>query len=1067
MFKPVSTTFNPGQFEESVLRFWKAGEIFTKSRQQRQGGSEYVFYEKPPTANHKPAAQHVLAWVFKDLFLRYKTLRGYHVIRRSGWDTHGMPVEVEVEKQLGITHKWQIEEYGLERFNELCRKSVFAYIQDWEKLTDRIAFWVDMQDAYVTYTNDYIESLWWMLKQFWEGGLLQQRTRVVPYCPRCGTPLSEQEAIQNTRLIEDPSIYVRLPLVDEPGTSLLVWTTTPWTLPANVAVAAHPEDEYVTVENRGSSVGTGEQTERLILRRANLKDVFGTEELEIVDAFNGKKLKGKRYHPLFTFILPAKEAHRVVLGDYPGTKEGTGLAHIAPAFRDADFQIAVEHDLPVLLTVAEDGTFNDEIGPWRGVFVKDADPRVIQDLDARGLLFKAGVHTHKTPFCWCCDSPLLDHTCDAWYLRTTAYMDRLMALNDQVNWYPAGIEEDRYAAWLRSDADWAISRQRYWGTPLPIWECPACHHQICIGSLEELQALAGMDLTDLDLHRPYVDRITVPCETCGAQMKRVPELIDVGFDSGAIATAQWHYPFENQETFETQYPADFICEVFEQNQGWLFAVHALSAPLFERPSFQNVIRLGDIVGEQDQRTSLSNGNLIDPWDVLDAHGADALRWYLYTAGPPEQDRRISTELVGRVITQFVQTLWNVYAFFVTHANLVGWEPPPPTPAKSGKRLEAPGGLQDQVLDRWLLAELHTLIRDVTTAYETYDVLRATRPIQSFVEKLSHWYLRHSRQRYRISAADPDIESAYTSLYRTLVALSKLLAPAAPFTAEALYQNLVASADPQAPQSVHLCDWPIFDPDLIDQNLIIEMDLVMELASLGHAARDKAGIKMRQPLSEAAFVVGNAQEAGVVEVHADLLKEELNVKRVSILQSVRQAFRYILRPIPGELGSKYKDRYPLVRDAILGLDQQAAAHKLLDGEPIEVLVRSKFLEISPQEVQVIAKDRDGLSTAAAEPYLAALSTRLTPELEQEGLVGEFIEQVKRFRKQADLEVTDRIQVHYLASPQLAAAIEAHRQSIIAQTLAVELKAAEPVEDMFVGEARFSEQELRVGLIKMAL
>ncbi|MBK5108957.1 MAG: isoleucine--tRNA ligase, partial [Anaerolineales bacterium] len=742
MFKPVSPNLNITQMEEAVLRMWKIRHIFEKSEEQRRGNPDYVFYEGPPTANGIPGVHHVLARAFKDIFPRYQTMRGKHVIRRGGWDTHGLPVEIEVEKRLGFNSKSQIEEYGIGPFNELCRQSAFDYIQEWERLTDRIAFWVDLEEAYVTYTNDYIESVWWILKTFWDKDLLYQGFKVVPYCPRCGTPLSDHEVAQGYREAVDPSVFVRLPLIDDPGTSLLVWTTTPWTLPGNVAVAAHPDVDYVIVERKMAD----ERVEKLILAKDLVKQVFRDEEVEIFETFKGKKLKGVKYQPLFTFLALDKPAHYVVLGDFVTTEDGTGLVHMAPAFGAEDMDAALEFDLPILQTVAEDGTFIPEVRPWSGKFVKDADPLITEDLEMRGLLYRVETYTHTYPFCWRCDTPLIYYARSTWYIRTTEYKDKLTGLNQEINWYPEHIKNGRFGNWLENNVDWALGRERYWGTPLPIWECGDCHHQLAVGSVAEMSELAGRDLSELDLHRPSVDEVQFDCPECAGKMNRVLELIDVWFDSGAMPVAQWHYPFENKQKFEQQFPADYICEAVDQTRGWFYSLHAISTLLFEKISFRNVLSLGLILDADGLKMSKSRGTVVDPWDVINEHGADAFRWYLYTASPPGQERRFSVDLVGEVMRSFTLTLWNVYSFFVTYALLDEWKP-----GESDAQVDE--GQND--LDRWLLSELNTLTRDVTDSLESYDVLGATRPIQNFVDTLSKWYLRRSRRRFWKSESDSD------------------------------------------------------------------------------------------------------------------------------------------------------------------------------------------------------------------------------------------------------------------------------------------------------------------------
>ena len=1048
MFKPVSPKLNVTSMEEGVLKLWKQREIFKKTIEQRQGGPEYVFYEGPPTANGKPGVHHVLARVFKDMFPRYKIMRGYHVSRRGGWDTHGLPVEIEVEKQLGFTNKQQIEEYGIDRFNELCKKSVFTYIQDWEKLTDRIAFWVDLEDAYVTYTNDYIESVWWILKNFWDKDLLFKGYKVVPYCPRCGTPLSDHEVALGYDEATDPSVFVRMPLVDREDTSLLVWTTTPWTLPANVAVAAHPDVDYVTVErdNEGTK-------EKLILAKSLVEKIFGEEPVKILDTFKGKKLKGTKYHPLFTFLPPEKPAHYVVLGDFVTTEDGSGLVHIAPAFGQEDMEMARQHDLPVLMTVLPNGTFIPEVTPWRGVFVKAADPHITEDLHARGLLFKAGEYTHTYPFCWRCNTPLLYYARESWYIRTSAYRDRLVELNRTIHWVPEHTKEGRFGNWLANNIDWALSRERYWGTPLPVWQCTECQHRECVGSVAELSEKAGRDLSQLDLHRPYVDQVHWNCPECGSpqSMSRVPDLIDVWFDSGSMPVAQWHFPFENKDKFESQFPADYICEAVDQTRGWFYSLHAISTLLFDEVAFKNVISLGLILDAEGAKMSKSKGNIIAPWDVLSVHGADAFRWYLYTATPPGQERRFSTDLVGEVIRSFTLTLWNVYSFFVTYANL---DKPSLTtrPIATGD------------LDRWLLSELNTLVRDVTDAYEGYDVPNATRPIEAFVEKLSTWYLRRSRRRFWKSESDSDKQAAYSTLYTALVTIAKLLAPAMPFLAEEMYQNLIRSVDGSAPESVHLAEWPDALPEMIDEALNRDMALVMRLVSLGHSARQKANRKVRQPLAEAAFSVGNVAERKAVEAYADLFMDELNVKHVRLLDAATEAVSHAVKPLPKQLGQKYGNKFPALQKAILAMNPEEVATTLMSGDALQVLVDGMEYGILSDEVEVKAQAKEGFAVAEEGPYVAALVTELTPELSQEGLAREVVRRVQDLRKSAELDVADRIELFVEASAGLRSAVEAYQDYITTETLTSELQFARPPAEAAVVEDKFDGETIKVGLIK---
>lgn len=1024
MFKPVSSKLNVNAMELSILDFWKKENIFQTSIKNREGNPEFVFYEGPPTANGMPGVHHVLARAFKDIFPRYKTMKGFHVTRRGGWDTHGLPIEIEVEKKLGFTNKQQIEDYGIAEFNHLCRESAFSNIQEWEKLTERIAYWVDFDTAYVTYKNSYIESVWYILDNLWDKDLLYQGFKVVPYCPRCGTPLSDHEVALGYKDATDPSAFVRMPLVDDPSTSLLVWTTTPWTLPGNVAVAVHPDITYVVIK-REIKNGVIEGTEKLILAESLVEKVFGEEKVEIVDTMKGKQLKGKQYKPLYTFLPPDKPAHRIVFGDFVTVDDGTGIVHIAPAFGADDMQVSLDEDLPILMTVSPNGTFIPEVRPWSGRFVKDADPFIIEDLKNRGLLYKSEEYTHTYPFCWRCATPLLYYARPTWFIRTSQLKDKLVSLNQEINWYPDHIKDGRFGNWLENNVDWALGRERYWGTPLPVWECTVCGHQECIGSVAELSEKTGKDLTGLDLHRPHVDEIEFPCSECGEISHRVPELIDVWFDSGSMPVAQWHYPFENEQIFERQYPADYICEAVDQTRGWFYSLHAISSLLFGKVAFKNVICLGLILDGEGQKMSKSKGNVVDPWEVLNAQGADAMRWYLYTASPPGQERRFSAGLVSEVLRNFTLTLWNTYSFFVTYANLDGWIPDLKRKPKYSK------------LDQWLLAELHTLVRDVTNALENYDVLGATRPIEGFVNNLSNWYLRRSRRRFWKSESDDDKYAAYATLYEALVTVSKLLAPSMPFISEEIYSNLVKNVDPQSSKSIHTSDWPKYNESHINQSLIDDMNLVMKLVSLGHAARNQSSIKVRQPLQEAAFTTSNISEGDVIQEYSELLKDELNVKNVRSLSTVSEAAAYEIMPLPKQLGQKYKNEFPVIRKAILNLDADKFAKDFLDGNSVTLSVAGKDFEITPDEVEIRMQAKEGFVVATEGALMAALITDLTPELRSEGLAREFVRRVQEARKQAEFDISDRIRLYYTSTKNLAEAIEEYKDYIMLETLAVEV------------------------------
>ncbi len=1074
MFKEVPSKVNFPEMEEGVLRFWKGNHIFERSLEIREGAPRYVFYEGPPTANGRPGLHHVLARVFKDLFPRYKTMRGYLVHRRAGWDTHGLPVELEIEKELNLSSKQAIEDYGVAEFNAKCQESVFRYVREWEELTDRIGFWIDMDDPYVTLKNEYIESVWWILKQFWDKDLIYQGYKVVPYCPRCGTPLSDHEVSLGYEEAEDPSIYVKFPLRDEPGTYFLVWTTTPWTLPGNVALAVHPQIEYVMVEREREG-----EKERLILAQELLAEVLD-DSYEVVRTVPGKELLGMHYQPLFTFLPVEKDYCYVVPGDFVTTKEGTGIVHIAPAFGAEDLEVGQEYDLPVLHTVDLRGAFIDQVTPWRGLFVKDADPLIIEDLQGRGLMYRVGTYRHVYPFCWRCKTPLLYYAKASWYIETTRYRDELVNLNRQINWYPEHIRDGRFGNWLENNVDWALGRERYWGTPLPVWVCDECGRQECIGSVEELKfkiqnPKSKIQIGHLDLHRPYIDEVTYKCEDCGGTMRRVPEVIDAWFDSGSMPVAQWHYPFANQEAFEEQFPADFICEAVDQTRGWFYSLHAISTLLFNKPCYRNCVCLGLILDAEGEKMSKSRDNVVDPWTVLDAHGADALRWYLYTATPPGNDRRFSVELVGEVVRTFMLTLWNVYSFFVTYANIDGWQPARRFVARKSVDSDVDESTNPEstnseltnlpALDRWILSELHLLVQRVTVALDNYDVTGAARPFQRFVDDLSKWYVRRSRRRFWKGEEDEDKAAAYSTLYECLTTLARLLAPFMPFIAEEMYQNLVRSVDATAPESVHLCDYPEADEALIDEQLVEDTRLVMRLVSLGHGARNQAGIKLRQPLAQALFKVRSESEAGSLRRLADQVLDELNVKELVFLEDAGQVVDYRVTPLPHLLGRKYGALFPRIRAALADLDQAELARRVQAGESIALEVEGQTVELLPEELEVRTEAKAGYAVAEEAGYLTAISTTLDEHLIQEGLARELVRRIQTMRKEAGFRIEDRITTYYQAGPALREVLEALGHYIKGETLSTELVEDELPAEAYTQTFTIEGEDITFGLVKV--
>jgi isoleucyl-tRNA synthetase len=1045
MFKPVDSRQSFPKLDEEVLHFWKENDVFRKSVDQRPADNAYIFYEGPPTANNKPGIHHVLARVFKDLFPRYKTMRGYRVARKAGWDTHGLPVELEVERELGLKSKTDIEEFGIEEFNRRCRESVFRYVKEWEALTDRIGFWADMENAYVTCDNGYIESVWWIVKQLWDNDLLYLDYRSTPHCPRCGTSLSDGEvALGYKEDTPDPSVYVKFRLRDVGAqglaplrggvpTYLLAWTTTPWTLPGNTALAVQPEADYVIAEAGG---------ERVILAAALAAKVLGDGH-SVVATIRGSDLAGLRYEPLYDptawgvqamwfdqaqngrlvpvdNVSQVERAYTVLGADFVSMEDGTGIVHIAPAFGAEDFDMGKRLGLLFLQPVDLRGELPAG-SPWPRQFVKDADAGIIEELTQRGLMLRSETIRHTYPFCWRCDTPLLYYAKPTWYIRTTAVKDRLIAANERINWYPEHIKRGRFGDWLRNNVDWALSRERYWGTPLPVWQCDDCGERTCVGSRVEMRERAvdpaSVDALE-DLHRPYVDRIELQCSACGGVMHRQPEVMDCWFDAGAMPYAQWGYPRQNREAFKNSFPADFICEAVDQTRGWFYTLLAeavLLNTIEETPEalcFRNVICLGLILDEKGRKMSKSLGNAVEPMSVIDAHGADALRWYLFTATRPGETRRFSDRLVAESLRRFLLTLWNTYSFFVTYANLDGFDP---SASGEGERSE---------LDRWVLSELNALVRKVTDCLEAYDPTASGRAIQEFVDDLSNWYVRRSRRRFWKPALparrggsgveggemDADKLAAYQTLYTCLTTLSKLMAPFTPFVAEAMYQNLVRSVDSDAPESVHLSAWPEADSSLVDQKLMDETRTVMRVVSVGRAARSKAGIKVRQPLANAtAFVATPYHAQGLLRL-ADQVRDELNVREV----------------IVHALSELFTQTFERPKDLLAHLPEGAA----------------------------LADDESG--------YAVGLDTRITPELADEGLARELVHRIQSLRKSAGFEISDRITVHYGESERLRHVLTSHAAYVQQETLADELVEGLPPAGAHVEEQEIDGRKVTLGV-----
>lgn len=1018
LFQPVEDVHFP-KLEEDVLEFWRTHRIVEKSFTANEGAEQYTFYEGPPTANGRPGVHHAQARSYKDLFPRFKLMQGYYVPRKAGWDTHGLPVELEVEKKLGLKHKREIEAYGIDRFNEACRASVFEYEGEWRKFTERIAFWVDLDHAYRTLDPSYIESVWWSLGELWKKDLLYRDYKVVPYCPRCGTPLSSHEVAQGYAEITDPSVYVRFPLKDPAAAglrdrkvSLLVWTTTPWTLPGNAAAALNPEFGYAAF-----LVGD----EVLVLEEGLGRKLLG-EEAVVLRRWKGSELEGLDYVPPFDYASSDKRAWYTVLAEYVTKEDGTGIVHQAPAFGAEDMEVARRYDLPVLRTVDDEGKLT--VGPWKGLFFREANKEIVRDLQKRGLLFKREDYLHNYPHCWRCKTPLMYYATETWFIRNTAYKQRLIELNEQINWVPEHIKHGRYGDWLENLVDWALSRNRYWGTPLPIWVCENCGKEELVSSFDELERRWQRPLPeDFDPHRPHVDAIELTCEDCGGKMKRVPYVIDVWYDSGSMPFAQHHHPFENQEVFARSFPADFISEGIDQTRGWFNSLHQLGTMLFDSIAFKNVICHGLMLDEAGLKMSKSRGNVVDPWEIISEFGADALRWYVYVSAPPEANRRFGPNLVRDVVRDYFLTLWNTYKFFVTYANL------------DRPNLQDPPPLADRPeMDRWLVARLQELVQQVTERLEAYDPTGSARALRRFVvEELSQWYVRRNRRRFWKNEDAADRESAYATLWQALVTVTYLTAPFTPYLAESLYQNLVRSVQEDAPESVHLARWPRADEATSDEGLVRWMDAVIRVVDLARSARARSGVKTRIPLPELLATAPSIEARAGLEHFAAELADELNVKKVRVVSPDEPLLNYRIKPNLPKLGPKYGRDLPRVRKALAAADPAEVALAVREARPVEL----EGFTLQPDEVLVEALAPEGYVALEKDGYLAALDTRYDEDLYLEGLARELVRTLQQARKEMDLHVADRIRVGYEASGRFAEALAKHGSWIAGETLAVEL------------------------------
>jgi isoleucyl-tRNA synthetase len=1032
-FRPVDPKQSFPALETEILERWRERDVFHRQLEQRreQGAPVWSFYEGPPTANGAPGTHHVLARSFKDIYPRFQAMRGHYVPRKAGWDCHGLPVELEVEKELGIASKPEIEAYGIAEFNQRCRESVFRYVEDWNRFTERIGFWIDLDDPYVTLSDEYIESVWWSLRRTWEDGRLYEAHKVVPYCPRDGTALSSHEVAQGYKDVEDPSVYVRLPVregapsdeIPEPalqsGDSLLVWTTTPWTLISNAAVAVGPEIEYVRASPAGSD-------EVLVLARDRVEPVLG-EGSTVHAHFPGSALAGTRYEPPFTYIADyGPRGHTVLEADFVATDEGTGLVHTAIAFGEDDFRLGEQYGITLQNPVLSDGTFDERITDYAGRKVKEADPDIVEALRANGKLFRDEVYEHSYPHCWRCGTALLYYAKSSWYLRTTDVRDRMLALNDGIGWQPEHIKHGRFGKWLEGNVDWALSRERYWGTPLPIWECSEanCGERFCAGSIDDLRQRGG-DVPD-DLHRPYIDEVVLRCEACGGEMRRVLATIDAWYDSGSMPFAQFHYPFEGEELFSERFPADFISEAIDQTRGWFYSLLAVSTLVFDETSYRNCVCLGLILDAEGQKMSTSRGNVVDPWEVLNRHGADAFRWYVLTAQQPWAANRFSADTVGEAVRQFMLTLWNTYSFWVLYANAEGLAP--------ADVASEPDPSQMSELDRWAVSRLEGTTATTIELMEGYDCTTAGRAIAAYVDELSNWYVRLSRRRFW----EGD-RTAFATLRHCLVEVAKLLAPFTPFLAEEIYGNLVggdAGEFADARDSVHLCDFPEPDAALRDVELEAGVDAARRAIELGRAARAQAKVKMRQPLRKAVIVATGPEREEIARLET-LVAGELNVKELEFVSEEAELVRYQVKPNYRALGPRFGAQMPKAAAAIEALDPEHVAEAVRGERRIGINVDGAEHELAPDDVALVMQPLDGYQVESEAGRAVALSLDLDAELRREGLAREVVHAIQNARKEAGLDVTDRISLTLGGDEDLLEATKAHEEYVSGETLATSL------------------------------
>ena len=1051
MYQKVDTNLNFVDREKKVEEFWKENHIFEKSMENRKEGETYTFYDGPPTANGKPHIGHVLTRVIKDMIPRYRTMKGYMVPRKAGWDTHGLPVELEVEKKLGLDGKEQIEDYGMEPFIKQCKESVWKYKGMWEDFSSTVGFWADMEHPYVTYYDDYIESEWWALKEIWNKKLLYKGFKIVPYCPRCGTPLSAQEVSQGYKTVKERSAVVRFKVIGEDA-YFLAWTTTPWTLPSNVALCVNPDETYCKV--KAADGYTYYMAEALLDKvLGKLAKEEGEKAYEVLETYKGTDLEYKEYEPLFACAGEAaakqkKKAHFVTCDTYVTMSDGTGIVHIAPAFGEDDSRIGRNYDLPFVQFVDGQGNLTKET-PYAGVFVKKADPMVLTDLDKEGKLFDAPKFEHEYPHCWRCDTPLIYYARESWFIKMTAVKDDLIRNNNTINWIPESIGKGRFGDWLENVQDWGISRNRYWGTPLNIWQCE-CGHMHSVGSRQELFEMSGDERAKtVELHRPYIDEITLKCPECGGEMHRVPEVIDCWFDSGAMPFAQHHYPFENKELFEQQFPANFISEAVDQTRGWFYSLLAESTLLFNKAPYKNVIVLGHVQDENGQKMSKSKGNAVDPFDALNKYGADAIRWYFYINSAPWLPNRFHGKAVVEGQRKFMSTLWNTYAFFVLYANIDNFDP-------TKYNLEYD---QLPVMDKWLLSRLNTTVQAVDNDLANYKIPEAARALQEFVDEMSNWYVRRSRERFWAKGMEQDKINAYMTLYNALVTIAKTAAPMIPFMTEDMYQNLVRSVDKDAPESIHLCDFPTVNEAWIDKDLEADMKELLEIVVLGRACRNTANIKNRQPIGT--MYVKAEKKMG--EFYTDIIADELNVKEVKFADDVESFISYSFKPQLRTVGPKYGKLLGGIKQALTDIDGTAAMKELRGNGVLKLDINGNDVELTEEDLLIETAQTEGYVSESDGETSVVLDTNLTPELIEEGFVREIISKIQTMRKEAGFEVMDKIVVYAHGNDKIQDVMKAHEDEIKSEVLADEMVLGET--DGYVKEWNINKEAVTMGVKKL--